>query len=141
MMAQNQGGGMAPLFGQFMAMPNVPPPPSLGGLATPWFQFAVDPTQISQMATAGAFLEIVYLDPQTQQADGSTSIVQIATVNPPDASGAYCEFEFLGSSWLARAQALMMASHSGAVLHLCAGVCQVSQGGRLVLHVTVARLR
>ena len=59
MMAQNLGGGMAPLFGQFMAMPNVPPPPIPGGLATPWIQFAVDPSQISQMATAGAFLEIV----------------------------------------------------------------------------------
>ena len=93
------------------------------------------------MATPGAFLEIVNLDPQTQQADGSTSIVQITTVRPLDASGAYCELEFLGSSWPARAQALMMFSHGGAVLHLCAGVCHVSQGGRLVLHVTVARLR
>ena len=27
------------------------------------------------------------------------------------------------------------------MLHLCAGVCQITQGGRLVLHVTVARLR
>ena len=109
-----------------MAMPNVPPPPMPGGPATPWIQFAVDPSQISQMTTAGAFLEIVKLDPQTQQADGSTSIVQITTVHPPDAAGAYCEFECLGRSWPQRVQALMMACHGGAVLHLCAGVCQVS---------------
>ena len=35
----------------------------------------------------------------------------------------------------------MMACQGGAVLHLCAGVCQITPGGRLVLHVTVARLR
>ena len=93
------------------------------------------------MATPGAFLEIVNLDPQTQQADGSTSLMQITTVHPPDASGAYCGFEFLGSSWPARARALMIACQGGAVFHLCAGVCQIAHGGRLVLHVTVARLR
>ena len=141
MMAQGLGGGMAPPYGQFMGMPQAPPPPALGGPATPWIQFGVDPSQISQMATPGAFLEIVNLDPQTQQADGSTSLVQVTTVHPPDASGVYCKFEFLGSSWPARAQALAMACQGGAVLHLCAGVCQITQGGRLVLHVTVARLR
>ena len=141
LMAQNLGGGMAPPYGQFMGMQPIPAPPAPGGPATPWIQFAVDPGQISQMATPGAFLEIVNLDPQTQQADGSTSLVQITIVHPPDAAGAYCELEFLGSSWPARSQALMMACQGGAVLHLCAGVCQITPGGRLVLHVTVAQLR
>ena len=121
-MAQNLRGGMAPPFGQFRGMHHAPPRPAFGGLATPWIQFAIDPSQISQMAAPGAFLEIVNLDSQTQQADGSTSLVQITTVHPPDAAGAYCEFEFLGSSWPARAQALIMVCQGGAVLHLCAGV-------------------
>ena len=141
LMAQQLGGGMTPPYGHFMSVHPIPPPPAPGGPGTPWIQFAVDPGQISQMATPGAFLEIVNLDPQTQQADGSTSLVQITTVHPPDAAGAYCEFEFFGSSWPARSQALLMACQGGAVLHLCAGVCQITPGGRMVLHVTVARLR
>ena len=96
LMAQQLGGGMAPPYGHFMGMQPIPPPPAPGGPGTPWIQFAVDPGQISQMATPGAFLEIVNLDPQTQQADGSTSLVQITTVHPPDAAG-HASSSFLGA--------------------------------------------
>ena len=51
LMAQNLGGGMVPPYGQFIGMQPVPPPPAPGGPATPWIQFAVVPSQISQMAT------------------------------------------------------------------------------------------
>ena len=50
-------------------------------------------------------------------------------------------FAFLGSSSPMRAQAMMMAANSGAVLHMCAGVCQVQAHARPVVHVTVARQR
>ena len=131
--------GMQGGFGGAQHWPLPPPPAPLGGPSTPWIQFGLDPSQISQMATSGAFLEIVNVDPTSMQSDGSTSVIQLMAIHPPDPSGVYCEFAFLGSSSPGRAQALAMLASQSAVLHLCAGVCQSTMGQCPVVHVTTAR--
>ena len=107
----------------------------------PWEQLTTNPQAINQLVMPGVFLEIVNLDPTSNQADGSTSVVQIMQAHPIDNTGAYAEFAYLGSSTPYRTQAMHTLIGQHACLHFCAAACAPTTGTRPVVHVTTVRPR